>query len=77
MYLLYIFPSAPYTYDFIVLTSLTHQRKILWFVLQTTRPHLWKTQRHISTLTYTVYILVSQNISVLKHLKSAKLKLNN
>jgi hypothetical protein len=35
MYLLYIFPPwAPHTYDFVVLTSLTHPRKILSVVLQ-------------------------------------------
>jgi hypothetical protein len=35
MYLLYIFPPwAPHTYDFVVLTSLTHPRKILLVVLQ-------------------------------------------
>jgi hypothetical protein len=35
MYLLYIFPlSSTHTYDFIVLTSLTHPRKILVVVLQ-------------------------------------------
>jgi hypothetical protein len=35
MYLLYILPLwAPHTYDFIVLTSLTHQRKIILVVLQ-------------------------------------------
>jgi hypothetical protein len=37
IYLLYIFPlSAPHTYDFVVLTSLTDPRKILLVVLQTT-----------------------------------------
>jgi hypothetical protein len=35
MYLLYIFPlSSTHTYDFHVLTSLTHPRKILLFLLQ-------------------------------------------
>jgi hypothetical protein len=35
MYLLYIFPPwAPHTYDFVVLTSLTHPRKIILVVLQ-------------------------------------------
>jgi hypothetical protein len=35
MYLLYIIPpSAPHTYDFVVLTSLTHPRKILLVLLQ-------------------------------------------
>jgi hypothetical protein len=35
MYLLYIFPlSSTHTYDFVVLTYLTHPRKILLFVLQ-------------------------------------------
>jgi hypothetical protein len=33
MYLLYIFPLSS-TYDFVVLTSLTHPRKILLVVLQ-------------------------------------------
>jgi hypothetical protein len=35
MYLLYIFPPELHTYDFVVLTSLTHPRKILLVVLQT------------------------------------------
>jgi hypothetical protein len=35
MYLLYIFPPwVPHTYDFVFLTSLTHPRKILLFVLR-------------------------------------------
>jgi hypothetical protein len=36
MYLLYIFPLELHTliYDFVVLTSLTHTRKILFVVLQ-------------------------------------------
>jgi hypothetical protein len=35
MYLLYIFPpEAVHTYDFVVLTSLTHPRKIRLVVLQ-------------------------------------------
>jgi hypothetical protein len=34
MYLLYIFPRAPHTYNFVVLTSLTHPRKIILVVLQ-------------------------------------------
>jgi hypothetical protein len=36
MYLLYIFlpPRAPHTYEFDILTSLTHPRKILLVVLQ-------------------------------------------
>jgi hypothetical protein len=34
MYLLYIFPRAPHTYGFVVLTSLTHPRKIILVVLQ-------------------------------------------
>jgi hypothetical protein len=35
MYLFYIFPlSSTHTYDFVVLTSLTHSRKILLVVLQ-------------------------------------------
>jgi hypothetical protein len=33
VYLLYIFPGAPHTYDFVALTSLTHPRKILLVVL--------------------------------------------
>jgi hypothetical protein len=33
-YLLYIFPPELHTYDFVVLTSLTHPRKILLVVLQ-------------------------------------------
>jgi hypothetical protein len=36
MYLLYIFPPrVPHTYDFVVLTSLTHPRTILLVVLET------------------------------------------
>jgi hypothetical protein len=35
MYLLYVFPPwAPHAYDFVVLTSLTHPRKVLLVVLQ-------------------------------------------
>jgi hypothetical protein len=35
MYLLYIFPlSSTHTYEFVVLTSLTHPRKIILVVLQ-------------------------------------------
>jgi hypothetical protein len=34
MYLLYIFPPELHSYDFVVLTSLTHPRKILFVVLQ-------------------------------------------
>jgi hypothetical protein len=41
MYLLYAFPlSSPHTYDFVVLTSVTHPRKILLVVLLTTHPQL-------------------------------------
>jgi hypothetical protein len=40
MYLLYIFP--PYTYDFVVLTSLTHPSKILLVVLQTGKGKIGK-----------------------------------
>jgi hypothetical protein len=37
VFTLHIPPSAPHTYGFVVLTSLTHPRKILLVVLQTTR----------------------------------------
>jgi hypothetical protein len=50
MYLLYIFPPfAPHTYDFVVLTSLTYQRKIILAVLQRGNR---KSQRLIGTPTY-------------------------
>jgi hypothetical protein len=34
MYLLYIFPPELHTLDFVVLTSLSHTRKIILIVLQ-------------------------------------------
>jgi hypothetical protein len=34
VFTLYIPPWAPHTYDFVILTSLTHSRKILFVVLQ-------------------------------------------
>jgi hypothetical protein len=34
VFTLHIPPSAPHTYDFVVLTSLTHPRKIILFMLQ-------------------------------------------
>jgi hypothetical protein len=34
MYSLYIFPLTSHTYDFVVLTSLTHPRKVLLVVLK-------------------------------------------
>jgi hypothetical protein len=34
VFTLHIPSWAPYTYDFVVLTSLTHPRKIILFVLQ-------------------------------------------
>jgi hypothetical protein len=34
IYLLYMFPLAPHTYGFVVLTSLTQLRKIILVVLQ-------------------------------------------
>jgi hypothetical protein len=34
IFTLYIHPSAPHTYDFDVLTSITHPRKITLVVLQ-------------------------------------------
>jgi hypothetical protein len=55
MYLLYLFTSElhTHTYDFVVLTSLTHPRKILLVVLQ-----IRKAQRLISTPTYLLGTLV-------------------
>jgi hypothetical protein len=46
MYLLYIFPRAPHTYGFIVLTSLTHPRKIILVVLQIGKYEKPKTYQH-------------------------------
>jgi hypothetical protein len=40
VFTLHIPPWAPHTYDFVVITSLTHPRKILFVVLQITRPQL-------------------------------------
>jgi hypothetical protein len=45
-------PWAPHIYDFVVLTSLTHPRKMLSVVLQTTCGWNKKSQRLISTPTY-------------------------
>jgi hypothetical protein len=43
MYLLYIFPLSPtHTYDFVVLTSLTHPRKNFLVVLQTGKLEMGK-----------------------------------
>jgi hypothetical protein len=49
VFTLHIPPWAPNTCNFVVLTSLTHPRKILLVVLQTTRRCNRKSQRLIST----------------------------
>jgi hypothetical protein len=49
MYLLYTFPQAPHAYDFVVLTSLTHPRKILLVVLQTTCVQLMWLPKNLRT----------------------------
>jgi hypothetical protein len=52
VFTLHIPPWATHTYDFVVLTSLTHPRKIVLVVLKTGKTGNWKSQRLISTPTY-------------------------
>jgi hypothetical protein len=62
MYLLYLFPEAPHTYDFVAVTSLTHPRKLLLVVLQIRRAKDLSAPLHKMN-----HIKSSVNDVVLKH----------
>jgi hypothetical protein len=65
MYLLYIFPPwAPHTYDFVVLTSLTHPRKILLVVLQIGKQEIEKA-KDLSAPLHICPVHIAQDINTL------------
>jgi hypothetical protein len=67
---------APHTNDFVVLTSLTHPRKIIFLVLQTTRKWSRKSRKLISTPTFWFIIIIIKhafNIINFFHRKILKL----
>jgi hypothetical protein len=59
MYLLYIFSRAPHTNDFVILTSLTHPRKILLVVLEIGKA------KYLSALLHTWFIMDITGIKII------------
>jgi hypothetical protein len=56
---------APHAYDFVILTSLTHPRKILLVVLQTTCRWNRKSQGLVNTPTYVAHMEKTEMLAVL------------